>query len=147
MKSKYLILGISIFVIVFAIGLKITLIILNQDTIKTDVTYEIIENNTKEINLYLSKERNYYLYSLDEVKVTYQNETKPLKDWLNELSLETLLEGFKKENNKDGGTILYTSNNINILVCHKLLEEGKYNNDVYIGNKNMVYKEEFCKGE
>lgn len=43
----------------------------------------------------------------------------------------------------DGGSVMYSYNDYNILSCHTISE----NNDIIIGNKYMEYQDNFCKNE
>lgn len=109
--------------------------------------FKIKESDTLETTLYYQDQTNYYLYGLDEVEVTYQNEKKSLKEFLEDgTTIDTLVQDRKYEELSDSGSTLYYVGEANILVCHKN-NENSINNNVYIGNKDMKYEEEFCRGE
>ena len=48
------------------------------------VLYEPVLSDTLESVLYYENDRKYYLYGLEEVMVTYQDETKQLKEFLSD---------------------------------------------------------------
>lgn len=109
--------------------------------------FKIKESDTLETTLYYQDQTNYYLYGLDEVEVTYQNEKKSLKEFLEDgTTIDTLVQDRKNEELSDSIGTLYYVGEANILVCHKN-NENSINNNVYIGNKDMKYEEEFCRGE
>ena len=109
--------------------------------------FKIKESDTLETTLYYQDQTNYYLYGLDEVEVTYQNEKKSLKEFLEDgTTIDTLVQDGKNEELSDSIGTLYYVGEANILVCHKN-NENSINNNVYIGNKDMKYEEEFCRGE
>mgnify|MGYP001865988449 FL=1 len=110
------------------------------------VLYEPVLSDTLESVLYYENDRKYYLYGLEEVMVTYQDETKQLKEFLSDgVSIEDLT--FQMEHNSayDGGSTLYRNDDVSILVCHRIIPSGGYNEDVYIGNSDMGYEEGFCE--
>lgn len=110
------------------------------------VLYEPVLSDTLESVLYYENDRKYYLYGLEEVMVTYQDETKQLKEFLSDgVSIEDLT--FQMEHNSayDGGSTLYRNDDVSILVCHRIIPSGGYNEDVYIGNIDMGYEKGFCE--
>lgn len=110
------------------------------------VLYEPVLSDTLESVLYYENDRKYYLYGLEEVMVTYQDETKQLKEFLSDgVSIEDL--PFQMEHNSayDGGSTLYRNDDVSILVCHRIIPSGGYNEDVYIGNIDMGYEKGFCE--
>lgn len=109
--------------------------------------FKIKESDTLKTTLYYQDQNNYYLYGLDEVEVTYQDEKKSLKEFLEDgVSIDTLVQGRKYDKLNDSGSKLYYVGDANILVCHKSNEDLAYG-DVYIGNQDIKNEEGFCQGE
>ena len=82
--------------------------------------------------------------------VTYQEETKSLKEFLQDGELiENLVGQMNRYAVYDGGSNLYRDEReeegISILVCHRSIDSGGYNEDVYIGDSLMGYEEGFCE--
>ncbi len=102
--------------------------------------------------LYYEKDnRKIYSYCLDNIEIksgnSYLELSKYLENHLIEDFVNLLSEGSSYDDGgstiyRDGGTKKITKNNLNILVCHT---EG--NRDIYIGNKEMYYKSNFCKSD
>ena len=70
-----------------------------------------------------------------------------MKEFLEDgTTIDTLVQDGKNEELSDSIGTLYYVGEANILVCHKN-NENSINNNVYIGNKDMKYEEEFCRGE
>lgn len=110
------------------------------------VVFEIEKSDDLDLALYYEGEHNYYLYGLKEVMVTYQNEKKSLKEYLNTgESIEELVDGFVIAKANDGGSILYKGDVVNVLVCHRALDNNTYNEDIYVGAYDMEYEEGFCE--
>ena len=110
------------------------------------VLYEPVLSDTLESVLYYENDRKYYLYGLEEVMVTYQDETKQLKEFLSDgVSIEDLTFQMKHNSAYDGGSTLYRNDDVSILVCHRIIPSGGYNEDVYIGNIDMGYEKGFCE--
>lgn len=110
------------------------------------VVFEIEKSDDLDLALYYEGEHNYYLYGLKEVMVTYQNEKKSLKEYLNTgESIEELVDGFVIAKANDGGSILYKGDVVNVLVCHRSLDNNTYNEDIYVGAYDMEYEEGFCE--
>ena len=91
------------------------------------------------------------LFTKDDIKVyTYCVNNITYKD--NKLSSDNysnIYDEVKNINDKDaledGGTILYKGKEMNILICEQMLDFAVTNKDIYIGDSNMKYKENFCK--
>lgn len=93
-----------------------------------------------------------YYYGIEKAIINLNNEKLDLADSLveNKITLEELLEDLKKSNElndggtviyKDGGTKKYLTDSYTIIKCNTL--EG--NKDIYMGDKDMEYEEDFCK--
>lgn len=96
--------------------------------------------------------RKIFTYCLDSIKIKLDDELIEFKDYLssneniideimNNLILKTTLFDGGTEIYKDGGTKKYSSKGITLIKCNTI--EG--NRDIYIGNKYMEYKSNFCK--
>ena len=101
---------------------------------------------------YEKEERKVYSYCLDKIEIKENNKFIELKDYFNNHTINDFDNLFLNENGisfddggttiyRDGGTKKYLKGNTTVLVCRTL--EG--NNDIYIGDKNMDYKHNFCK--
>jgi len=93
-----------------------------------------------------------YYYGIEKATIKINNEKLDLADSLaeNKITIDKIIEDLKKydelndggtEIYKDGGTKKYLTDNYTIIKCNTL--EG--NKDIYIGNKDMEYEEDFCK--
>ena len=137
MKKKLMILFIALFVFTFLI-----LIIYFNPLEKKNYVM-----NEGDLKLYYdSDERKIYVYGLDDVSINIDGESIKLKDYLDNNSVEKFVEiirdkGRGKEAYSDGGSILYRYDKYNVLVCKTL--DGV--EDVYIGNRKMSYRSDFCK--
>ncbi len=88
---------------------------------------------------------NIYTYCLDSIKITDHYNSFELKDYLktNTNAIDDIISKFTDNNTNsydDGGTILYNGDEFNLLKCHTI----SGNNDIYIGDKNMGYLNDFC---
>jgi hypothetical protein len=95
---------------------------------------------------YAEENRSIYNYCLDQITVNTNIKTTQLKDYLeiDSTAIDFIINNFTEEpegSYDDGGSFLYFGNDFNILKCHTLAK----NNDIYIGNKNMEYFNDFCK--
>lgn len=110
--------------------------------------------NNKITEYYESNNKKIYFSCLNEVKIEYKasNESLTLSYILNDNGQDfdntfgKLIQAFFKEYDvyKDGGTKMYKNDKATVIVCHQLLEEGKYNEDIYIGDEKLEYKDDFC---
>lgn len=102
---------------------------------------KIIEDSSNIKPYFVNEEKTIYTYNIKSIK--YKG--KELNTDINIINTINLIKNSitKKEIFKDGGSILYKGNNINILTCNTL--DG--NNDIYIGNTKMTYENDFCKSE
>ena len=149
MKKKYIIIIILILLIISIIILK---------TIKHK--NEIIKINPidKDIcdykpHLYYEENgRKVYSYCLDKIEIKEGNSFISLKDYFNNHTIKDFEKRFENGiSYDDGGTTVYRDGgtkkilkeNTTVLICRTL--EG--NNDIYIGNKDMDYKHNFCKAD
>ncbi len=138
-------------VVICVLGAMIIVFALYQifrDSYRDETIFEVVQNDILEPVLYYEGDRAYYLYGLEEVTVTYMNEEKELKEFLRDgVPIEDLVSHMESNASYDGGTVLYYDDKISVLVCHRNISSGGYNEDVYIGNSSMGYEEGFCEGE
>ena len=94
--------------------------------------------------------RKIYTYCLNKVELIIDNKTIELKDYLKNNTLDSLIKELELISSLyDGGTNVYndggskriTNNGITLIKCNTI--DG--NKDIYIGNKDMQYKSNFCK--
>jgi len=101
---------------------------------------------------YTQNERKIYLYGLDKIEVKIDGEYIELKKYLVNNSIDDFINLLDvKDALNDGGTIIYddggtkkySKDGITVIKCNTL--EG--NKDIYIGNKDMTFKSNFCKND
>lgn len=110
--------------------------------------FEVIKTEECDNNAqlyYNNGDINIYSYCLDKINVSKNNNKIELKEYLKTDSdaIDFIISEFTEELSSyyDGGTILYSGTDFNILKCHTL--DG--NNDIYIGTEDMSYINSFCK--
>lgn len=108
-------------------------------------TNEPIKETTCHILKLLSTKNDtrIYTYCLDNTQIKLNNKKIDLEDYINNnpKGLEKIIDALElKDILKDGGTKIYKGD-ITLIKCNTL--EG--NKDVYIGNKSLNYKQNFCK--
>lgn len=112
---------------------------------KTDFQIEYqTQNECNKPELLMSKEeRNIYTYCLENTTIKINDEKTELKSYIEENSdaINQIISTLKLEDTlMDGGTQIYKGD-ITLIKCNTL--DG--NQDIYIGNKNMEFKQNFCK--
>lgn len=134
-KRDYVILFVVIITLLFG-GITLGFII-GRNTKKCEECPEL--TSTLETLYYSSKNRNVYLYGINSFKYN-DKELNTYKDVFS--TINKVIKGYKKTSEyDDGGSAMYKSENYNILVCNTI----SGNKDIYIGNKNMLYEDHFCK--
>lgn len=107
------------------------------------------ENTNTHLKLYYTLEdRHIYLHDLTSLKITYKDETKELKTWLEEDKdmWNNYLSSLRKEHNincisyDDGGTEVFEKDDFNIIVCNKI--SGNHN--IHIGKNIDVHDSKVC---
>lgn len=110
----------------------------------TEVNSNYADNCEHKAQLLMDqKDRKIYTYCLDDVTIKINNKQEDLKSFIkkDEKAIEKIIDTLElKENYSDGGTQLYKGKNITLVKCHTL--DG--NRDIYIGNQNMKFKQNFC---
>lgn len=107
---------------------------------------ELKECNYKPQLLMTHDNRNIYTYCISEPKILINKKENGLKKYVkkDKKSIERIISSLElKETYYDGGTKIYEGDNIKLIECNTL--EG--NKDIYIGNKTMKYKSNFCKND
>lgn len=138
-KKKYLIMGISIFILaIFAI----IVVVLMKDHAKAEEPER--EQKLDLYEYYQLKEQNIYLYNVSEIDLNIDGKNMTLKEYIaDNKNMDNVFAKLEKYLNitktlKDGGTIIYETkknnkvfaNDLTIIRCHT--EDG--NKDVYFGN-------------
>ena len=93
----------------------------------------LLEQNNKKI----------YTYCLNDTIIKINNKEQNLKKFIEEddRAIDKIIDTLELENTlSDGGTKIYRGDNLTLVKCNKL--DG--NRDIYIGNQNMKFKENFC---
>ena len=143
-KRKYILL-----IIILLTVILIYIFILNTKNVPIIISKTInCDNNAK---LYHQKNNTkIYSYCLDKIEVIIDNKPIELKEYLKNNSINDLINSLEKTASLyDGGTNIYndggskriTNNGIALIKCNTI--DG--NKDIYIGNKDMQYKSNFCK--
>lgn len=102
------------------------------------------ECDNQVIEYYQFEEQKVYLVCLDEITI----DDATLKDYFSKTyqtfndSINSLINNMKLiDTYKDGGTKLYKNDTISIIKCNTI--DG--NKDIYIGDINLEYQENYCK--
>jgi len=92
------------------------------------------------------KDRNIYTYCLKNATVKINGKENDLKNFIetDNNGVDKIIDILKLEDTFwDGGTKIYKGDNITLIKCHTLAG----NRDVYIGDENMKFKENFCDND
>lgn len=102
---------------------------------------------SNETPYYIGDERTIYLACYEDINLTKENEKISLSEYLVQNSLDTFTSKLDKETKsttlKDGGTKIYKSDELTIIVCNKMLDNNKISKDIYIG-KDYDKKNDVC---
>lgn len=92
---------------------------------------------SNETSYYIGDERTIYLACYEDINLTKENKKISLSEYLVQNSLDTFTSKLDKETKsttlKDGGTKIYKSDELTIIVCNKMLDNNKMSKDIYIG--------------
>lgn len=102
-----------------------------------------INCNNKPQLLVEQKERKIYTYCLNDVMIKINDKEENLKEFIetDEKAIDKIIETLELEGAySDGGTKLYKGETLTLVKCNTL--DG--NRDVYIGDQNMKFKQNFC---
>lgn len=108
-----------------------------------EITSTDISNCHNPSLLLTNNNQSIYTYCLDDLNIMINNKSTNLLDYLQSSTnnLDNLINNLELVSVlNDGGTGIYQGD-ITLIKCHTL----SGNNDIYIGNKSMKYKESFCK--
>ena len=104
-------------------------------------------NCSNETSYYTSDERTIYLACYEDINLTKGNEKISLSEYLTKNSLDTFTSKLDNETKsttlKDGGTKIYKSDELTIIVCNKMLDNNKMSKDIYIG-KGWCKNNDIC---
>ena len=111
----------------------------------------IISNTNKECNnkaelLVEQKDRKIYTYCLNDATIKINDKEENLKNFIesDDNAIEEIIDTLKlKDSFSDGGTKLYKGENLTLVKCNTL--DG--NRDIYIGDQNMEFKQNFCDND
>lgn len=114
-----------------------------QDNV-TDIRLNMNNDCNNKARLILKqKDRNIYTYCLDNMKIIIGDKEENLKTFIetDDKAIDKIIDTLELEEiYLDGGTKLYKGDNLTLVKCHTL--DG--NKDVYIGDQNMEFKQNFC---
>lgn len=111
----------------------------------TDINYKVVDECSNKPELLLNDHNiNIYTYCLNDMEVNVENIKVKLDEYIS--NNDDWLEKITNEIDdvyvlSDGGTKIYKGSNITVIKCNTLYG----NKDVYIGNKDLEFKENFCK--
>ena len=112
-----------------------------------------MQNKNKNCNeleeFYKDQNHTYFKSCLDNEMIELNNQnTNILNYFISGNSIDALLPSMKLiETYKDGGSKNFQKENIKIIVCHSLISENNYNEDIIIGNENLQMENSFCKSK
>lgn len=102
------------------------------------------QSDCRKPQLLLTKNKiNIYTYCLENTKININEKEIELKEYLEDETnaIDNIIKTLRLEDTLwDGGTQIYKGN-ITLIKCNTL--DG--NKDIYIGNKDMKFKQNFCK--
>ena len=104
------------------------------------------ECNHKASLLIEKDNRKIYTYCLNDITIKLNNQEKKLKTFIEENNdaIDSIIDTLELERTlMDGGTKVYKGESLTLVQCNKL--DG--NRDVYIGDQNMEFKENFCDND
>lgn len=103
---------------------------------------------------YQSNTKKIYFVCLNEIRIENkaQSESNTLSYTLNKADQDfdntfgKLVQVFFKESKtfKDDRAKIYKNDNATVIVCHKMIESKNINEDIYIGDENLEFSEDFC---
>lgn len=126
------------FIIIFEI-----LILLSGCRNNTNIKFQNQEDCNKSQLLLKDNDRNIYTYCLENPKIKIDRNEIELEKYIedNEDAIDKIIKILElKDIFDDGGTQIYKGD-ITLIKCNTL--DG--NKDIYIGNKDLKFKQNFCK--
>ena len=110
----------------------------------TDVSSKTNNECNHKAQLLLEQDdRKIYTYCLNDVTIKINDKEENLKKFIetDNKAIDKIIDTLELEGNfSDGGTKVYKGENLTLVKCHTL--DG--NRDVYIGDQNMEFKQNFC---
>ena len=111
----------------------------------------ISSNTNKDCNnkaqlLVEQKDRKIYTYCLNNATIKINDKEEKLQNFIetDEKAIDKIINTLKLEGTySDGGTKLYKGKNLTLVKCNTL--DG--NRDIYIGDQNMEFKQNFCDND
>jgi len=104
------------------------------------------ECNHKASLLIEKNNRKIYTYCLNDTIITLNNKEENLKTFIekNDDAIDRIIDTLELEGTLlDGGTKVFKGESLTLVQCNKL--DG--NRDIYIGDQNMKFKENFCDND
>jgi len=112
-----------------------------------DISSKVNDNCNNKAQLFIEQnDRNIYIYCLDDVTIEINDKEENLKSFIetDDKAIDKIIDTLKlKDSFYDGGTKVYKGDNLTLVKCHTL--DG--NRDIYIGDQNMKFKENFCDND
>lgn len=155
-KPKFLLFGLGTYAwfignesdVNFEINIK------EQDKKSDDIILKELASSYKKSGEIVSSK--IYSYGLDEIKITIDNKKYLLEEALeqNKIVMNAItIQLNDEEHLYDGGTTIYRDSNskkvaggnLTIIICNAAISSNNFNKDIYIGNKDMIKEESFCK--
>lgn len=152
-KEVLIFLGIVLLAVLVSCGVVFLNKKFENKNVKENKRTEQESSQVKGNMYYELKDRYIYSHGLNSIKFTYNNETKELKEWFKKdknfldkfiKALETMGE-YNDGGTimyKDGGTKLFNLDDMVVIVCKRIDNDG-YNNNIHIG-KNLKYENDVC---
>ena len=110
----------------------------------TNINLKVNDNcNNKAQLLIKQNDRNVYTYCFNDATVKINGKEENLKNFIetDDTAIDKIIATLNLEDTLfDGGTKVYKGDNLTLIKCHKL--DG--NRDIYIGDRDMNFKENFC---
>ena len=114
-----------------------------QDEIKDISSNMSDECNYKAKLIMEQKDSKIYTYCLNDVTIKINEKEEKLIDFIkiDDQAIDKIINTLSLEGSySDGGTKVYKGENLTLVKCHTL----SGNRDVYIGDQNMKFKQNFC---
>lgn len=129
----------------FILGLILIISLSGCEKEMANVNYKVVDECSNKPELLLNDNGiNIYTYCLNEMSVYIGDNEVNLDEYIvnNDNWLDNIISKLDNVDMLyDGGTKIYKGNNITVIKCNTL--DG--NRDVYIGNEDLEFKQNFCK--